>query len=60
MPLAGGASDKFGNRYEGLWTVHCMLDVLEERAYSIRFEPPATWEAIEAKLNEIGYPPEAA
>jgi hypothetical protein len=30
MPLSGGATDKFGNRYEGLWTVDCMIDVIEE------------------------------
>jgi len=40
MPLPGGATDKFGNRYEGLWTVACMVEVLEERADSIRLEPP--------------------
>ena len=40
MPLPGGASDKFGSRYEGRWTVQCMLDVLDEKADSIRLEPP--------------------
>ena len=40
MPLAGGASEKFGNRYEGRWTVACLLDIMEERAESIRLEPP--------------------
>ena len=40
MPLPGGASDKFGNRYEGRWTVACMLDVMGEKAESIRLEPP--------------------
>ena len=40
MPLAGGASEKFGNRYEGHWTVACLLDVMEEKAESIRLEPP--------------------
>ena len=40
MPLPGGAADKFGNRYEGRWTVACMLDVMDERADSIRLEPP--------------------
>ena len=42
MPLPGGAADKFGNRYEGRWTVACMLDVMDERADSIRLEPPGT------------------
>ena len=40
MPLSGGASEKFGNRYEGRWTVACLLDVLDEKAASIRLEPP--------------------
>lgn len=40
MPLAGGAAEKFGNRYEGRWTVACMLDVMDEKADSIRLEPP--------------------
>lgn len=40
MPLAGGASDKFGNYYEGLWTVKCFLDILDTQAHSIRLEPP--------------------
>jgi len=40
MPLPGGAADKFGNRYEGLWTVACMIEVMNESADSIRLEPP--------------------
>jgi hypothetical protein len=40
MPLPGGATDKFGNRYEGRWTVACMVEVMEEKANSIRLEPP--------------------
>ena len=40
MPLSGGAAEKFGNRYEGRWTVACLLDVLDEKADSIRLEPP--------------------
>jgi hypothetical protein len=48
MPLAGGAADKFGNRYEGRWTVNCMIDVMDERACSICLEPPgAEGEGIE-------------
>ena len=42
MPLAGGAAEKFGNRYEGRWTVACMLDVMDEKADSIRLEPPGS------------------
>lgn len=40
MPLPGGATDKFGNRYEGRWTVACMIEVMDENADSIRLEPP--------------------
>jgi len=40
MPLPGGAADKFGNRYEGLWTVACLIKVIDETADSIRLEPP--------------------
>ena len=40
MPLPGGASDKIGNRYEGRWIVYSLIDVLHERADSIRVEPP--------------------
>lgn len=41
MPLKVGASDKFGIRYEGRWTVFNMADVMDERADTIRLEPPA-------------------
>ena len=48
MPLPGGPTDKFGNRYEGHWTVYCMIDVMDERANAIRLEPPgAEGEGIE-------------
>ena len=40
MPLPGGAAEKFGNRYEGRWTVACLLDVMDEKSESIRLEPP--------------------
>ena len=40
MPLPGGDSDKFGNRYEGRWIVHSIIEVMDERAKSIRIEPP--------------------
>ena len=40
MPLPGGAAEKFGNRYEGRWTVACLLDVMDEKSDSIRLEPP--------------------
>jgi hypothetical protein len=40
MPLSGGAADKLGNRYELLWTVQCMAQVLAGEADAIRLEPP--------------------
>lgn len=40
MPLPGGETDKIGNRYEGRWTVFCMIDVIDEKADSIRLETP--------------------
>lgn len=40
MPLPGGAAEKFGNRYEGRWTVACLLDVMDEKADLVRLEPP--------------------
>src|SRR5688572_25893389 len=52
MPLPGGAADKFGNRYEGRWTVHCMTRVLRDTARSIHLEPPGDeWEKIEFWLD---------
>jgi tetratricopeptide (TPR) repeat protein len=40
MPLPGGASDKAGNRYELLWTVDRLVDIVLGQATSIRLEPP--------------------
>jgi len=40
MAFAGGVSDKLGNRYEGRWTVHCMIDVMDGKTDSISLEPP--------------------
>lgn len=42
MPLPGGPTDKFGNRYEGRWTVACMVDILDEHTDAIRLEPPGS------------------
>ena len=39
MPRAGGESDKLGNRYEGLWTVHNLLEVLDGEAIALEPEP---------------------
>ena len=40
MPLPGGSSDKYGNRYEDLWTAQCLTDLMDETADEIRLEPP--------------------
>ncbi|MFE6502399.1 NACHT domain-containing protein [Kitasatospora sp. NPDC057738] len=37
-PRAGGETDKFGNRYEGVWTVRHLLYVLLGNAQSIKIE----------------------
>jgi hypothetical protein len=39
-PRAGGEADKFGNRYEGAWTVRQLLYVLIGRVNSITVEEP--------------------
>ena len=43
-PRPGGDTDKFGNRYEGRWTVRQLLEVLVGKAEAITVEP----------LGEIG------
>lgn len=53
MPLPGGEADKLGNRYEGRWTVFCMIDVMEEKADSIRLEEPGE-DAFEFFLRKNG------
>ena len=40
MPLPGGPSDKYGNRFEGKWTVYCLALVMAEEAEFIRVESP--------------------
>lgn len=42
MPLRGGPSDKYGNRFEGKWTAYCIAQVMAEEADFIRLEPPGT------------------
>ena len=39
MPLRAGPSDKLGNRYEGVWTVDSLLDLLAGDAMSVIVEP---------------------
>jgi hypothetical protein len=38
-PRAGGEADKFGNRYEGVWTVRQLLYVLAGHAQAVTVEP---------------------
>lgn len=40
MPLPGGAIDKFGNSYEFMWTVKCIINLMNEFFDYIHFEPP--------------------
>src|SRR4051794_29427574 len=37
-PRAGGEADKFGNRYEGAWTIRRLLDVVARHAESLTVE----------------------
>src|SRR6266567_1654947 len=53
MPLPGGPTDKFGNRYEGRWTVFCMIEVMREHADSIRLELPGE-DGAEFRLSQAG------
>ncbi len=40
MPLKGGAADKWGNRFEGRWTVRQLIEVMTGRAEWLWLEPP--------------------
>ena len=42
MGTSGGIADKYGNRFEGRWTVHCLAELLRERAEKIDLEPPGS------------------
>ena len=39
MPRTGGEADKLGNRYEGIWTVNALLDVIAGEFATIVVEP---------------------
>ena len=39
MPRTGGEADKLGNRYEGLWTVYAVLDLLDGDYTEMVVEP---------------------
>lgn len=45
MPLPGGPSDKFGNRYELSWTVSQFVRMLHGQVESIRIEDPGVTKA---------------
>jgi len=52
MPFPGGDADKVGNRYEALWTVRCLLKILNEDADSVLIEQIGEqWEGIEFSLK---------
>lgn len=55
--LPGGATDKFGNYYEGIWTVYVILDILKEKADFIRLEPVNEYEAkgVEFYIEKNGW-----
>ena len=53
MPFPGGDADKVGNRYEALWTVYCLLQILSEEAESIHIEQVGkAWDAVEFTLQK--------
>lgn len=39
MPAPGGSADKFGNRYETLWSIDQLLRIVEGRALRLTLEP---------------------
>ncbi len=55
MPLTGGHANKFGNRYEGRWTVRCLIHLLMEEAECIHLEPVGSeGEGVEFCLERNG------
>jgi hypothetical protein len=53
-PRRGGETDKFGNRYEGRWTVHQILEILQGAAVSIAVEPIGEiGEGVEFSLERV-------
>ncbi len=39
MPTRAGTADKFGNRYEALWAIDCLLTIVDGRATNLKLEP---------------------
>jgi hypothetical protein len=55
MAMSGGVADKYGNRFEGRWTVHCFVELLRGVAVKIDLEPPgAAGEGVEFVLWKDG------
>jgi hypothetical protein len=55
MPLPGGAADKDGNRFERLWSVLMLSDLLREGGGGIRFEVPGPeGEGFEFRVERSG------
>ena len=53
--MPGGAADKAGNRYERLWMVLRVLDLLDGEVRRVRWEPPgAVGEGVEWALERDG------
>ncbi len=58
MPAKGGASGKFGDQYEALWTVDALLRVVDGQADSVTYESldPALSRGVEFNLrSSAGY-----
>lgn len=45
MPSSGSAADKLGNRYEGLWAIDKLLEIVSGTANSFALEPLDTDES---------------
>ena len=55
MSRPGGPADKLGNRYEGVWTVDAILDVVESEYHAIVVEPLGEEaDGIEFFLEQVG------
>lgn len=39
MPVSGGAADKLGNRYEALWAIDQLLQIVDDAARWLTLEP---------------------
>ncbi len=54
MPRLGGESEKLGARFEGVWTVDSILDLIVGRATTLTVEPLHDSEGIEFVLTASG------